>query len=94
MEWEFEDGTVVRLGGEVEGDSPFAHDLRLMLEISRNRPVCSWFGASPDYEELDASVPHLLDSWLRTQAIDLVSAPEVEYPVLEPCPAPPEGAAN
>lgn len=90
--WILKDGTKVHLGGRVEGDSLCARGIRLEFEDLRDRRISSGFGPIPHEEPLDVSVPHLLDYWLRHQpAFDVVSGPSVEYPELEPRPAPPPG---
>jgi len=65
MIWRFSDGTVATLGGDIEGASLFAHELRAMLERPR---VGVAFGQMPDGGAwLDKNDPALFDAWLRQE---------------------------
>jgi hypothetical protein len=65
MIWRFNDGTVATLGGDIEGASVFAQELRLQLARPR---VGVAFGQMPDGGAwLDKNDPALFDAWLRQE---------------------------
>lgn len=86
MRWVFDDGTVVHLGGKVEGNSELARSLRLDVAQTTHaeRPLALPLGPRPsEWVVLDVKNPHHVDSWLRntpTRA-QLVAAPDVEREV-------------
>lgn len=65
MTWRFSDETVVRVGGNVEGASLFAQELR---EALADDPVLVAIWPEPaGGVELNRTDPALLDFWLREQ---------------------------
>lgn len=65
MNWRFNDGTVATLGGNIEGASVFAQELRAMLERPR---IGVSFGRMPDGGAwLDKNDAALFDAWLRQE---------------------------
>ncbi|HET6498909.1 MAG TPA: hypothetical protein VFH17_07660 [Coriobacteriia bacterium] len=83
--WILQGGEKVWLGGRVEGESPLATSLRDDIALSKEEELSSGFGAFPATASLDANVPYLLDSWLRsTVGVVVVESPEVEYPADDP----------
>lgn len=86
MRWRFADGTEVRLGGQVDGETPLARELREQLEllpIGRARPVP--VGPQPGGdEELVLSSPRHIDGWCRIWShllgVELIEAPELPPP--------------
>jgi hypothetical protein len=90
--WILDDGTKVYLGGNVEGDSARADTARSIIRrVQAGERETSGFGAVPHEAKLDLDQPHLVDSWLRMEFGDVVSAPEFETPASEPRPDPPDG---
>ena len=84
MEWQFSDGTVVRLGGVVEGDSAFADRLRselVLLPLGRAKSVCVEPEPSSG-ETLDPDnarhVEIWSEDWSRFFDVTLTSGPELE----------------
>jgi hypothetical protein len=83
MRWELADGTVVSLGGEVDGDSALAARLRLdAADAKHGAPDLISVGAQPgSWERLDVNNAQLVNIWVRTAAdkarIAIISAPEV-----------------
>jgi hypothetical protein len=83
-EWKFSDGTIVRLGGVVEGDSAFADRLRTELELlplGRAKSVC----VDPHPTSgvtLDPSDPRHVEIWTddlaRFYDVSLTSGPTLE----------------
>jgi len=83
-EWRFSDGTVVRLGGDAEGDSAFADELRhdvALVRAGMTLPVSVYVepgGSVP----LDVDEPYLVHRWLRDAArchgVEMTGAPEPE----------------
>jgi len=63
--WRFSDGTVANLGGNVEGASLFAQELRRDL---LNDPHVSVIPLPSKAEPLDTSDPLMFDLWLTAQA--------------------------
>jgi hypothetical protein len=62
--WRFSDGTTVELGGNVEGASLFAQQLRAGLA---DRPaVTIWAEPSPSFD-VDPNDAAFLDAWLKVQ---------------------------
>lgn len=83
--WVCGDGSRIWLGGRVDGDGPVAVVARQVFVLVRSGDLIgSGYGAEPETEPLDLDVPHLLDAWVRMQADEVVSAPVVEYPTLDP----------
>jgi hypothetical protein len=82
VEWRFSDGTVVRLGGVVEGNSPFAQRLQDQLELLPLGRAASVTTRPPPAgcEELNTSDPYHVASWLEDwvrffDGVQLLSAP-------------------
>jgi len=89
LTWELSDGTLVRQNGTVTGNSDCAKALRMDVRLlTAGDYVPSGFGPMPSVEQLDLDEPHLVDSWVRkaahTYSLRVVTAPEIEYPVIEP----------
>jgi hypothetical protein len=63
--WRFSDGTIVHLGGEVEGSSLFAQELRRELE-QPDLEVQIWPHPNPGVP-LDRNDLALLDTWLHLE---------------------------
>lgn len=63
--WRFSDGTAVHLGGEVEGASLFAQELRASL--AQDQVVVNLWPMPSEGLDLDRSDPALLDRWLSDQ---------------------------
>ncbi len=93
--WILSDGTEISIGGEVAGETLNAMRLRLTFAALRTKgQYSSGFGAVPHEQPLDINVPYLLDFYLRrTLGAEVVSGPEVVYPVVESRPAPPDGCS-
>jgi hypothetical protein len=84
MKWRFSDGTVVELGGNVEGATYFAQAIRSLIADPRTH-VAIW----PEPTEtvpLDVDDPAIFDRFLRTEMgapnrswmmLELLEAPEV-----------------
>jgi hypothetical protein len=100
MIWRFSDGTVATLGGNIEGASAFAEQLRAMLRRDR---VGVAFGRMPcGGAWLDVNDAALFDAWLQQemdrpvrQALELrmVERPDNIPPLPEDdSTPPPEGA--
>ena len=88
MIWRFSDGTTAELGGNVEGASLFAQELRAELEHDQ---VGVQYGPWGHGRWLDRNDPALFDAWLRqemgrpfrsAQKLKLVEVPE-GIPALE-----------
>jgi hypothetical protein len=91
MRWRFADGTEVRLGGHVDGETPLARKLREQLELlpsGRARSVPIRPPPAGD-EELVLSSPRHVDGWCRIWSyllgVELIEAPELPGP--DPAPA-------
>lgn len=91
--WVLKDGTEVRLGGAVSGDSGYARCIRRVFSLVRAGDIePTGFGASPSDAALELDAPHLIDSWLKSNFGKMIeSAPKVEYPRLPERPLPPDG---
>ena len=82
--WKLTDGTVVHLGGKVEGDSSLAALLRTAASrVTKGAPDLISVGPQPgSWERLDLSDAQLVNIWVRTAAdkarVGIVSAPDVE----------------
>ena len=92
MTWRFSDGTTVHLGGNVEGASLFAQEIRADMEAGR--AIVMMEAIPGDEVPLDPSNASMLDRWLRDELqrpwrreLRLTEAPEVE-PLPEPPPEP------
>ena len=83
MKWQLSDGTVVHLGGKVEGESLFARLARDAFERARG-------GDGPLHDEgpvpgklvpLDVNDAHHIDVWLSSKAaclgVSVVTSPDV-----------------
>ncbi|HST56285.1 MAG TPA: hypothetical protein VLJ42_10410 [Solirubrobacteraceae bacterium] len=84
MVWVFSDGTEVRLGGDVRGQSALAERLRqdVVAITEEGAPIPVVVRPPPGSEPLDLdSAPHV-DAWVRQWArlrdADIVSAPVVD----------------
>ena len=66
MEWKFSDGTVVRLGGEVEGASVFAQEMRSLLTQPQGVSVTILY---PHTLPLDPNDPLSVSLLLREQSL-------------------------
>lgn len=68
--WELSDGTVVHLGGKVEGGSPLAAKLRTAANDAKaGAPDLLCIGPQPGYRELlDLDNAQLVNVWVRQQA--------------------------
>jgi hypothetical protein len=83
MRWEFSDGTVVHLGGKVEGDSLFAQLTRETFEdCGKDYGPTVDDGPIPGPTvPMDPNNAHHVDVWLRNTArclrVGIVSAPDV-----------------
>ena len=85
MIWYFSDGTIAKLGGEIEGGTAFAQELRHLLADPKQRVQVK---PIPDEAPLlDRNNPALFDRFLRNEMerpcnswmmISLLKAPEVE----------------
>lgn len=68
--WRFSDGTVVHLGGTVEGESPFAEDLR--AELAGSEPIVVWgrctMPGRGNPRPLDLQDSALVDEWLDARS--------------------------
>lgn len=91
MEWRFSDGTVVHLGGKVEGNGALAKQLLGEQEVERelHRPITVNVRPQPTSGvDLDVNNPRHVNNWAcrgaRRVGVELVSAP-----VLPPDPNPP-----
>jgi hypothetical protein len=70
MIWRFSDGTTVKLGGEIEGATILAQQLRRDLPEAT---VAPW--APPcDEKPVDPNDAAMLDAWLRRELWDRTSA--------------------
>lgn len=82
--WKLTDGTVVHLGGNVEGDSPLAAQLRTAAnEAKRGSPGTLCIGPPPGSRAvLDLDDAQLVNVWVRQVAdragVAVYSAPNVE----------------
>lgn len=84
MKWEFSDGTVVHLGGKVQGDSDLAKAIR--LDVSRMKagfPVLVQVDVCPsEQRRLELDDAPLFDAWLNQHSVQtdvaITSAPEVD----------------
>lgn len=96
MEWRFSDGTVMRLGGVVEGDGPLAKRIRdelSLLPYGRTRQV----NVRPEpggSEPFNPDDPYHVDSWTAdlmrfTRGVELISAPVLPKRDIEPYPSEP-----
>jgi hypothetical protein len=89
VEWRFSDGTVVRLGGVVEGVSAFAQRLRDDLERLAEdfRPPEVAVGPMPaPLEKLDPQNAYHVNAWVMESADRHIITP-VSVPTLPPLPA-------
>lgn len=92
--WRFSDGTVVHLGGVVDGDSAFAREVR--QELARPDVEVSIWPLPGGSVPLDKNDPALLNAFLWDSSyiprqrgeLELVDAPDV--PDLPPDPRPGE----
>jgi len=91
MKWEFSDGTVASLGGNVEGATLFAQSLRKLI-ADEETTVSIW----PEPNEtvpLDANDPAIFDRFLRnevrTPALGWMMTTLVRAPEVPPLPDPP-----
>jgi hypothetical protein len=87
LEWRFSDGTVVRLGGVIEGDGPMARALRGDLErMAAGRPVVVNVAPHPGGDDpLDVGDPYHVHQWLGQTlrgltGVQLTAAPVVAVP--------------
>ena len=84
--WVLSDGTEVRLGGHVTGDSQSAAKLRRDVLLVRRREVVLVHVAVPPSGsgQLDLEVDYCVDAWVRDRArldrLKVVHAPAVTYP--------------
>jgi len=91
--WILSDGTEVRLGGVVTGETFNALSLRAMFtDVRAGARYNSRFGPTPHEFALDLNVDYLLDSYLRYNFDDIVSGPRIVYPKLEPRELPDDGS--
>jgi hypothetical protein len=92
--WMLSDGTEVRLGGVVTGESFNALSLRAMFtDVRAGARYNSRFGPTPHEFALDLNVDYLLDSYLRYNfESEVTSGPLIVYPVLEPREPPDDGS--
>ncbi len=93
-DWVLSDGTVVRPGGTVSGDSVWAGYLRVTFTGIRAGTIqcSSGYGPIPHEAPLDLDQSYLLDAWLRRRfGAEVVSGPDVTYPPHEPRPPEPPG---
>ena len=89
MEWKISDGTVVHLGGEIEGDGPVAQ--RLLEDLQRMADgVLVYVGVRPEpagSEPLDLDSALHVNAWVFGAALresaTVESAPEIEFPETE-----------
>lgn len=87
MQWHISDGTVVTLGGEVDGASLFAQELREWLQNDPSAPCWPLPGPQPAWDPhdpalLDFAVRRELDTFNRLQKTRLtVRRPEGIPPV-------------
>lgn len=94
MKWELADGTVVNLGGDVEGTSAVAAKLRMSAARARKgAPDLLSVGMQPGgFEKLDLDDAQLVNVWVRTTAakagVAVLSAPDVEPIVSDEDPGP------
>jgi len=91
--WILIDGTEVRQGGVISGESFSAGWLRAMFSAIRGgAQYSSGFGPSPHDAPLDLNVDYLLDAYLRRVfKADVVSGPLIVYPTSEPREPPVDG---
>jgi hypothetical protein len=89
--WRFSDGTIATLGGNVEGASLFAQQLRAALA---DEPQVGIWPVPFEPVELDVNDPALLNRWLldrmstpvhREQRLKLIESPK-DIPALPPEP--------
>lgn len=89
--WKFSDGTVVHLGGDVEGGTQFAQELRTL--VSSPKTLVPVWPIPSEGLALDVNDAAILDCFLRHEVsrgtrswmlLELVDAPEV--PDLPPPP--------
>jgi len=84
--WVLSDGTEIRLGGEVTGESSSAKKLRQDIFLVRHGEiVLVHVGVPPSGSgRLDLSVDYHVDAWVRDRArfdhLKVVRAPAVSYP--------------
>lgn len=87
MRWVFDDGTVVHLGGKVEGNSPLAKSLRQdVAKVGTENPLSVQLSARPSpWVAVDLRNPLHVDEWLRNEPKSrLVEFPALERPVRTP----------
>jgi hypothetical protein len=83
MTWELSDGTVVRLGGDVEGSTALAVRLRMAASAAkRGAPDLVSYGPQPGaWAPLDLANESLVNIWVRTAAakagVAVLKAPEL-----------------
>jgi hypothetical protein len=67
VKWRFAEGTVVHLGGNVEGDSPWADELRRTVVAARRGwgPTVFMEAQPSDGEPMNVDDPDHVDQWLR-----------------------------
>lgn len=84
MKWELTDGTMVTLGGDVQGTSAVAAKLRSSAARARKgAPDAVEVGTQPGaWRDLDLYDPQLVNVWVRTAAdksgVGVMRAPELE----------------
>lgn len=91
MKWEFSDGTVAHLGGDVEGATVFAQRLRSAI-ASSDTTVSIWPEPSESVA-LDVEDPAIFDRFLRNEvaipALGWMMTSLVRAPEVPPLPDPP-----
>ena len=98
MRWEFSDGTVATLGGDIEGPSQFAQELR--AELEHDDVGVQLYPGPGGGVALDRNDPALFDAWLRQEAdrpfhgaLRMTSRPD-DIPELPPDPRDFEGLSE
>jgi hypothetical protein len=95
MVWILGDGTEVRLGGDVRGDSAFARRLRQDVDDVREglKRTVTRHPIPSGEDLLDLDNPLIVDTWIRNQlwsnSVQLTSAPKLRRPKAKPGGGPP-----